>query len=85
MKANYRKAFEQLKKMGVPVYVHVDHEDRFDISAEESNSGKWVCYPSWNPHLSWEFGIHPDVNTILHKHGLYAEWVNPAQARVYDA
>ena len=44
MKREYIKAFNELKKMGVPVYVRDDMNGRFQISAEEPESYLWVDY-----------------------------------------
>lgn len=82
MKKEYRKAYKALQKMGVPVFEHWDWEDGFDISAEREGSQDWLSY--WRmADEEWTFGIHPDVNQVLNENGLYAEWVNPAHARVY--
>jgi len=84
MKNNYRKAFNELKKLGVFVYIHPDDEERFDISAEEPNSDEWVNYYSDIRPSNWDFGINPIIDEILTKHNLYCEWVNPAHVRIYD-
>jgi hypothetical protein len=44
MKRQYIKAFNALKKLGVPVYVRDDMDGRFQISAEEPDSYKWADY-----------------------------------------
>lgn len=80
MKRQYKKAFTQLKKLGVPVYEHVDWAEGFDIDAEHPDSYLWLDY--WD-RPQWDFGINPKIDEILTKHGLFAEWVNPAHARVF--
>jgi len=82
MKRNYRTAFNALKKMGVPVFIHRDDEKRFDISAEEINSSDWVSY--WELPKGWDCGVHPKIEEVLSKLGLHAEWMNPGHLRVYE-
>ena len=84
MKQNYIKAFNELQSMGCPVFVHCDAEDRFDIDGEADNSHQWVDYFGGDCD-GWEFGVHPDIVEALSKHGLFAEWVNPAHLRVYGS
>jgi len=83
MDTKYRKAFDALTRMGVPVYEHADDRGNFSISAERENSDEWVNYYSMN--RDWAFGVHPEIDTVLRKHGLYAEWVNPGRLSVYPA
>lgn len=80
MKKAYVKAFNALKKIGVPVYEHTDWSEGFDIDAEHPDSYLWLDY--WD-RPEWNFGINPKIEEILSKHGLYSEWVNPGHARVY--
>ena len=82
MKKNYRTAFNRLKKIGVPVFIHPDAEDRFDISGEEPESTNWVNY--WDSPSGWEFGVHPKICSMLGALGLYCECVNPGHLRIYD-
>ena len=84
MNKKYTKAFNALKKLGCPVFVHVDAPNRFDISAEESNSDEWASYYNGDYRPDWIFGVNPKVNEILSKHGLFAEWMNPAHLRVCE-
>ena len=81
MQRKYIKAFNTLKKMGVPVYVHANDAGNFSISSEEPESLQWADYYTMN--REWLFGVHPDVDTVLRKQGLYAEWVNPGRLSVY--
>ena len=82
MKKTHIKAYNALKKLGVPVYVHGDYEQGFDIDGEHPDSYLWLDYYD---RPEWAFGINPKIDEILTKHGLFAEWVNPAHARVYLA
>jgi hypothetical protein len=82
MKRPYRYAYNALKKMGVPVFIHRDDENTFDISAEDINSEMWVSY--WSPQPHWIFGVNPMVEQILRHWGLHAEWINPGHLRVYE-
>jgi len=85
MRANYRRAFNALQKIGVPVFVHSDAEDRFDISAEEANSYQFVDYYDGYRMPDWEFGVSPEIINVLRKYGLFAEWMNPGHLRVFEA
>jgi hypothetical protein len=83
MKRNYIKAYNALKKIGVPVYVRDDMDGRFQISAEEPDSYKWVNhyqYPS-----NWDFGVHPKIDQILRENGLFCEWINGGELAVCQA
>jgi hypothetical protein len=84
MKRKYIKAFNALKKLGVPVYEHADDKGNFSISAEEPDSYKWAnYYPEYN---QWDGeNTNPVMDSELKKHGLYAEWQNPGRLSVYEA
>lgn len=82
MQLNHRKAFNTLKKMGVPVYEHPDDRGNFSISAEEAESDNWVSY--YSAPSDWVFGVHPSIEATLLKHGLFTEWVNPGRLSVYN-
>jgi hypothetical protein len=70
MNANYIAAFNELKALGCPVYVHVDDYENFSIEA-----GEWIDYWSdWEDHR---------LHGILAKNGLFMEWVNPERGAVY--
>ncbi len=81
MKREYIKAFNALKKMGVPVYVREDMNGRFQISAEEPDSYLWV--DNYNGRSDWVFGVNPKLNAVLSKCGLFAEWINGGEVGVY--
>jgi len=83
MKRTYLKAFNALKKIGVPVYEREDMNGRFQISAEEPDSYKWANY--YESPSSWGFGVNPKIDEILRKFGLFAEWINPGELGVYEA
>jgi hypothetical protein len=83
MKANFRKAFDELKKIGVPVYERDDMDGRFQISAEDPESYKWCDYYDEGRRSDWAFGVNPKVDSVLAKHGLFAEWINPGELGVY--
>ena len=81
MQRIYIKAFNALKKLGVPVY-----ENDFgtiSISAEAVNASDWVDY--YNESPDWEFGVNPQVEKVLRANRLYAEWVNPGYLNVYPS
>lgn len=81
MKRPYVYAYNALKKIGVPVYVRDDMDGRFQISAEDSESYKWADFYSRNP--GWNFGVNPQIDQVLRKYGLFAEWINPGELGVY--
>lgn len=83
MKRIYIKAFNQLKKMGVPVYVRDDMDGRFQISAEHPESYKWVDYYEGYRLPGWDFGVNPQIDQVLRKCGLFSEWINPGELGVY--
>jgi len=83
MKRTYIKAYNALKKLGVPVYVRDDMDGRFQISAEEPDSYKWAdYYATYNP--GWIFGVNPKIDAVLSKCGLHSEWINPGELGVYE-
>jgi hypothetical protein len=84
MKRTYLKAFNELKKLGVPVYVREDMNGRFQISAEDTESYKWADYYAYM-RSDWEFGVNPTLENVLRKHGLFSEWINPGELGVYEA
>lgn len=84
MKQQFRNAYNALKTLGVPMFERSDQPGRFFISAEEPNSDEWVSY--WSPNQpGWEFGIHPAVDAVLKRYGLFAEWENPGCLVVCEA
>ena len=83
MKRKYIRAFNALKKMGVPVYERDDMNGRFQISAEEPESFKWVNY--YESPSTWEFGVHPRIDEMLRQCGLFCEWINAGELGVYEA
>jgi len=89
MKKQYEKAYNELKAIGVPVIQGDmnDDPDRFRISAETGEN--WADY--WAIGFNEtelgldDFGVNPKINTILDKHGLYAEWYDPGTLIVCEA
>jgi len=85
MKRMYIKAYNALKKMGVPVYVRDDMDGRFQISAEDPESYRWADYYEGDFHQGWIFGVNPKIEETLRKCGLFCEWINPGELGVYEA
>jgi hypothetical protein len=85
MKAKYRKAYNVLKVMGVPVFTNEDNygKGNFSINGEALASSEWADYYSGRP--DWVFGVNPAVTEVLDQFGLMAEWVNPAVLGVYES
>lgn len=82
MKRTYIKAFNELKKLGCPVFVHPDAPEQFDINAEDPVSYLWADYYEGDYRDGWIFGVNPKVEEVLGKYGLFSEWVNPGHLRV---
>lgn len=97
MKRHARAAATALKKIGAPVYDHLEGENGayFIIGAElRDDKDTYYCdYYQYqvkeqldgNGEIINAFGIREDVHKILSKHSLFAEWINPGQVGVYDA
>ena len=83
MRREYIKAYNALKKMGVPVYVRDDMDGRFQISAEEPESYLWVDYHAGYQRSDWLFSMNPKIDETLKKFGLLAEWINAGEVGVY--
>lgn len=72
---SYAKAFNELKKMGAPVF---KNEDGMFISAEENDDVCWAdYYCEFNNGELDDFGVNKKINDTLDKYGLFAEWQNP--------
>ena len=82
MQQKYIKAFNALKKLGVPVYEHADDNGNFSISAEEPESHKWCSYYASHDQWGGE-DTNPTMDKTLRKHGLFAEWINPGRMAVF--
>jgi hypothetical protein len=87
MDRNFREAFAQLEKMGVPVIEGGDDGDEgtFRISGEDNHNGTvWADY--WEEFCddSWAFGVNPEIEKVLSSHGLFCEWINPGVLGVYS-
>jgi len=86
MKRNIRTAFNQLKKIGAPVFEGGwDGQDTFRISGEHNYDGEtWADYYEEFCPSDWEFGVNPRITQILDKNRCYAEWCNPGVLNVYE-
>jgi|TARA_R110000822_G_scaffold4503_1_gene19380 hypothetical protein len=87
MKANARKAFEALKKIGAPVSENDwGYNEYFIISGEDNYPEIWADYyrEFGGPGLD-DFGVSLKINKILDKFGLFGEWINAGVLGVYDA
>jgi len=85
MKRNMRTAYNRLKKLGCPVYIHVDDNDkRFSIDSEAPDAYLWADY--WASGRRWGFETtNPKIDEILRPLGLFAEWCNPGRLAVFEA
>ena len=83
MKRIYIKAFNQLKKLGCPVFERSDVEG-FIISAEHPESWQWAdMYTSRNDWGGEE--TSPVLEKILHDNRLFCEWENAGCLIVHPA
>ena len=89
MTRNHRAAFNQLKKLGCPVFTRSDDEHKtFHISAEQAgpDGNLWADYydgPSM-PSIYDGFGVDKRVEEGLKPLGLFAEWENPGSLSVWS-
>ena len=82
---NVEKAYNELETMGVTLYDHQCEGQHFKISGEEHTADTvFADYYGGAPDLD-DFGVHHDVNAVLRKYGLYAEWANSGYLNVYNA
>lgn len=83
MKRIYIKAFNELKKLGCPVFERSDR-DGFLISAEHPDSWKWA--DMYAARTDWQYeNTNPVLDQVLHKHGLFCEWENGGCLIVHPA
>ena len=83
MKGNFKKAYDKLKALGVPLFERNDRPGTFLISAEDEDSYKWVDY--YNEYGRFpDFGCHAKIRETLEPLGLYVEWENPGCLVVYE-
>lgn len=86
MKRNFRLAFNALKKINAPVYERCDIEN-FQISAEHNfdlRYGNKLWASMYENINGWDFGINPEIDRILDKYALHAEWINAGEVGVYE-
>jgi|TARA_B110000977_G_scaffold198222_1_gene282583 hypothetical protein len=73
MNKKYQTAYDQLKELGVTVY---EDEGGFRISGEDNYPIIWAEYYTRHGTTLDEFGVNHEINDILAKQGLFAEWEN---------
>jgi len=88
MNKNHKKAYEELKAIGVPV-IQGDMDsnpNRFRINAETGEN--WADYYAIGFNAAQlgldDFGVNPKINAILDKHGLFAEWYDAGTLSVCE-
>ena len=99
MKAQERKCFEALVKIGAPVFLRSDLPDTFGVSGEgyfgscpvpkdkQDEDRIWVDYYN-AAHINGDGscpGVCKEICDIVDEHGLYLEWENPACLFAYPA
>lgn len=82
MKAPYKKAFQALQALHVPMYLRDDTKAGFVISAEDPTSYQWADY--YSRRDDWNFGVNPRLDAELRRFGLFCEWMNPGELHVYQ-
>ena len=76
MKQKFRKAFNELKALGAPVYEREDIET-FGLTSEKPGGDLWVNY--WDGPRVWGSDTSPELDAILRKHGMHAECQNQGE------
>jgi len=69
----FDKAFAALQAIGAPV---ISKPDWFVISAEQNDDTIWAVGPNF---------MHPDIESILKKHGLDYCWYDSGTAVIHAA
>ena len=84
MQKKFIKAFNELKKLGCPVFERTG-SDNFQISAEDETSYQWADY--YNTYsFQWEGETtNPKIAEVLSKYNLFAEWENAGCLSVWEA
>jgi len=88
MERHASNAFNTLKKMGAPVFIHEGESYYFVISAEENYDTVWADYYAMTDGSYGDlcdFGVNESINKVLNDNGLFCEWQNPGVLAVYDA
>ena len=83
MKRPYIKAYNELKKLGCPIFIREDHPDGFFISAEDTDSYLWADYYAYADSRWNHENTSPKLEEIMKKNGLFCEWENPGCLIVY--
>lgn len=88
MQKKFIKAFNELKKLGCPVFERTGSDRTscgFLISAEDETSYQWADY--YNTYaFQWEGETtNPKIAEVLTKYKLFAEWENPGCLSVWEA
>lgn len=84
MKRTFIKAFNELKKLGCPVFERSDEVGRFLISAEHPESYRWADYYAYADGRWKGENTSPLLEEVLRKYKLYAEWENPGCLIVFE-
>lgn len=84
MKRPFIKAFNELTKLGCPVFERSDYPGRFLISAEDSESYQWADYYAYADNRWKGENTSPKLDEVLSKYKLYAEWENPGCLIVFE-
>jgi hypothetical protein len=84
MKRAFIKAYNELKKLGCPVFERSDYEGRFLISAEDPGSYKWADYYAYADGRWKGENTGPKLEAVLKKYSLYCEWENAGCLIVFE-
>ena len=88
MERHAKNAYDTLKKLGVPVYIHRGESYHFLISAEENYDTIWADYYAMSDGTYGDLcdsGVNAKINKVLDDYSLFSEWQNPGGLGVFDA
>jgi hypothetical protein len=85
MKRAYIKAYNELKKMGCPVFLRSDYPDTFLISAEEPDSYMWADYDAYADGRWDGENTSPKLEAVMRKYDLFCEWETTGCLIVHQA
>jgi len=95
MQRNARTAFNALQKKGVVVYDRNDYRAEFIMSGEDVDKNGYVVADFYQEYIREHWnddktkilnvgGIRTDINDILAKNGLMAEWIDGGTIGIYQ-
>ena len=85
MKRIYIKAYNELKKIGAPVFKEYSNGEPIENGGFKI-SGESGCYEllDYENYSMGEFGVSMVIVDVLDSYGLYGEWENPGCLNVWE-